>query len=42
MILIDANRTSWNKMLTKLRGHTLGGEFRTKGVNMALGPGIMS
>ncbi|KAK0375432.1 beta-glucosidase [Colletotrichum limetticola] len=31
---------SWNKELTKLRGHYLGGEFRTKGVNVALGPAV--
>ncbi|KAL4406476.1 beta-glucosidase [Colletotrichum abscissum] len=39
-ILRDADRTSWNKKLTKLRGHYLGGEFRTKGVNVALGPAV--
>lgn len=29
---------SWNKDLTHARGMYMGGEFRTKGVNVALGP----
>ncbi|KAI1875203.1 hypothetical protein JX265_004261 [Neoarthrinium moseri] len=29
---------SWNKNLTRQRGIGMGGEFRTKGVNVALGP----
>ena len=31
---------SWNKNLAYQRAHALGGEFRTKGVNVALGPVI--
>jgi beta-glucosidase len=29
---------SWNKNLTRQRGTGVGGEYRTKGVNIALGP----
>jgi beta-glucosidase len=29
---------SWNKDLALLRGEGMGGEFRTKGANVALGP----
>lgn len=29
---------TWNKDLAYARGYHLGGEFRTKGVNVALGP----
>lgn len=29
---------SWNKELTLARGKGMGGEFRTKGVNILLGP----
>jgi beta-glucosidase len=29
---------SWNKNLTRMRAVGMGGEFRTKGVNIALGP----
>ena len=29
---------SWNKDLTYARSYWIGGEFRTKGVNVALGP----
>src|SRR3954465_10809675 len=29
---------SWNKELTQKRGAGMGGEFRTKGVNVLLGP----
>ena len=29
---------SWNKDLTYARGYWLGGEFRTKGINVILGP----
>jgi len=29
---------SWNKALTRQRGVGIGGEFRTKGVNVLLGP----
>ncbi|KAH6840801.1 glycoside hydrolase superfamily, partial [Chaetomium sp. MPI-CAGE-AT-0009] len=29
---------SWNKVLTRQRGTGMGGEFRTKGVNVLLGP----
>jgi beta-glucosidase len=31
---------SWNKDLAKARGVAMGGEFKTKGVNVALGPVI--
>lgn len=29
---------SWNRELTKARGYFMGSEFKTKGVNIALGP----
>jgi hypothetical protein len=31
---------SWNKELVHQRGRALGGEFKVKGVNVALGPVI--
>jgi beta-glucosidase len=31
---------SWNKVLTRQRGSGMGGEFKTKGVNVLLGPVI--
>ena len=31
---------SWNKVLARQRGSGMGGEFKTKGVNVLLGPVI--
>ena len=36
--LINAFSTSWNKSLAYDRGWYMGGEYRTKGVQVALGP----
>lgn len=33
-----ANQNSWNRNLTLSRGLGMGGEFRTKGANVFLGP----
>ena len=33
--------TSWNKSLTYHQAHAIGGEFRRKGVTVALGPSVV-
>lgn len=38
MVQLQTDNGSWNKNLAYDRGLYMGGEFRTKGVNVALGP----